>query len=110
MLNRGSVIVRPKQPFIDWALNLDDSGLAPDADGEQTVYLIPEYDSDEHAMQILSLCFDEIFALELASWHLVEDDWPQKRTFAMFKNWFTLQFNSCVEDICGYEFHDDGYE
>jgi len=38
MLNRAVVIVRPKQPYLDWALSLDDSGLVPDPGNEQTVY------------------------------------------------------------------------
>src|SRR5215471_16399911 len=41
MLNRGVVIVRPKQPYLDWAAGLDDSELVPDPNAEQTVYLIP---------------------------------------------------------------------
>jgi hypothetical protein len=40
MLNRGVVIVRPKQPYRDWAAGLGDSGLVPDPNAEQTVYLI----------------------------------------------------------------------
>jgi len=102
--------VHPKQPYIDWAISLDDSGLVPSTDGERTVYLIPEYESDQEAMEVLSVCFGEIFALELAGWHLVEDDWPKNRTFAMFQDWFSLELNSCVEDMCGYEFYDDGFE
>ena len=33
MLNRAALIVRPKQPFLDWAASLDDSGLVPDVAG-----------------------------------------------------------------------------
>src|SRR5712691_8078877 len=47
MLNRGVVIVRPKQPYLDWAAGLDDSGIVPDPNDEQTVYLIPSYGDDE---------------------------------------------------------------
>ena len=95
---------------MDWARSLDDSGLIPNRDGERTVYLIPEYESDEEAMTVLSRCFGEIFEIELAGWHLVEDDWPKNRTFAMFKEWFSLELHSCVEDMCGYEFFDDGFQ
>ena len=47
MLNRGVVIVRPKQPYLDWAAGLDDSELVPDPNVEQIVYLIPRYGDDE---------------------------------------------------------------
>src|SRR5215813_9875943 len=53
MLNRGVVIVRPKQPYLDWAAGLDDSELVPDPTAEQTVYLIPSYGDDEEAWEIL---------------------------------------------------------
>ena len=46
MLNRGVVIVRPKQPYLDWAAGLDDSGIVPDPNDEQTVYLIPSYEDE----------------------------------------------------------------
>jgi hypothetical protein len=53
MLNRAALIVRPKQPFLDWAAGLDDSGLVPDVDGEKTVYLVPEFESDEQGLRVL---------------------------------------------------------
>jgi hypothetical protein len=61
MLNRSALVVRPKQPFLDWAAKLDDSGLAPCLHGEQTIYLIPEYDNDEDANRLLKLVFAEVF-------------------------------------------------
>jgi len=61
MLNRAALIVRPKQPFLDWAAGLDDSGLVPDVDGEKTVYLIPEFESDEEGLRVLKRVYAEIF-------------------------------------------------
>ncbi len=110
MLNRGSVILRPKKPFIDWVTNLYGSEIAPTSDGEKVIYLIPKYGSDLEAMDMLSKSFDTIFRLELAGWHTVEKDWPQSRTFKMFQDWFHLELHSCLEDICGYELTDDGFE
>ena len=61
MLNRGVLIVRPKQPYLDWAAGLDDSGLVPDPSDEQTVYLIPSFESDEEGWKIVEdLCDYEI--------------------------------------------------
>lgn len=107
MLNRSALIVRPKQPFIDWALQLDDSGLVPNPDGERTIYLLPEYDDDFDALTVLSEAYDIIFEAELEGWHTHEPDWPRNRTFAMFRNWFDFEFHSIVEDLCGYVLEDD---
>ena len=53
MLNRAALIVRPAQPFLDWAKSLDDSGVAPDVAGEQTVYLIPAFEDESEYKQAL---------------------------------------------------------
>ena len=107
MLNRAVLIVRPKQPYIDWAAGLDDSGLVPDAEGEKTVYLIPSFEDDDEAEEILKQVYPEIFERELDAWHTDEADWPEKRTLAMFKQWFDVELHSVVEDICEYEIIDD---
>lgn len=107
MINRSAVIVRPKQPYLDWAEQLDDSGLLPAVEGEQTVYLLPEHDDDVEAMEILSKDFDIIFETELDGWHTDESAWPKDRTFAMFREWFSVEFHSVVEDLCDYEVIDD---
>jgi hypothetical protein len=107
MLNRGVVIVRPKQPYLDWAAGLDDSGVLPDVDGEQTVYLIPGFESDDEAWELLEECWAAIFENELFGWHTDESAWPAGRTFAMFKAWFTVELHSVVEDLCGFEITDD---
>jgi len=107
MLNRGAIIVRPKQPFLDWAAQLDVTGHLPNPNDEQTVYLIPEYDDDIEAVRILSEGYDVIFEAELEGWHTRQSDWPKNRTFAMFREWFDIEFHSVVEDLCEYAIEDD---
>ena len=97
MLNRSTVMLKPRQPFLDWAARLDDSGLAS-RDDERTIYLIPEYDDIVEAMEILARCYDIIFEMELEGWHLDETAWPEDRTFRKFRDWFEIEFHSVV---CG---------
>ena len=110
MLNRGVVIVRPKQPYLDWAAGLDDSEILPDPNGEQTAYLIPSFDDDESAWEILERAHAMIFENELHGWHTDEAAWPQGRDLAMFKAWFTIELHSVVEDLCDYEIIDEDDE
>lgn len=107
MLNRAALIVRPKQPYLDWAANLDDSGIVPDPEDEQTVYLVPEFDDQEGAARVIKRIFSEIFERELFGWHTDESAWPQKRTLAVFREWFQIEAHSIVEDICDTELFDD---
>ena len=110
MLNRGVVMVRPKQPYLDWAARLDDSGIVPEPNDEQTIYLIPSFDAAEEAWEILEKMYPSIFENELYEWHTDEGAWPKGRDFAMFKAWFEIKVYSVVEDLCGYEIFDEDDE
>ena len=107
MLNRAVLIVRPKQPFLDWATQLDDSGIVPNADDEQTAYLVPEFEDDDEARRVLEDVFAEVFERELFGWHTDESAWPKNRNLLMFQKWFEIELHSIVEDLCGYEIADD---
>ena len=107
MLNRAVLIVRPKQPFLDWAAQLDDSGVVPDAEGEQTAYLVPGFDDDDEAKRVLKRVFAEVFERELFGWHTDESAWPSNRNFALFRKWFAVELHSVVEDLCDFEIIDD---
>jgi hypothetical protein len=108
MLNRGVVIVRPKQSYRAWAEGLDDEspGLLPDGEGEHTIYLIPSFVTDDDAWDLLEDLWDEIFESELWAWHTEPNDWPKNRTFEMFQEWFHIEFHSVVEDLCDDEIID----
>ena len=110
MLNRGAVIVSLKQPYLDWAAGLDGSGVVPNSDEEQTVYLIPSYASEDEAWDILKEVYSEIFERELFAWHMDEAAWPKDRNFEMFKQWFRIEMHSFVEDLCDYEIVDEDDE
>ncbi len=111
MLNRAALIVRPGAPFIAWAKSLDDSGALPDPTTEQTVYLVDGFDHSlgaaENEAAILESAYEEVFARELFLWHTVEGDWPKKRTLAMFKQWFSIEIHSSVDDLGAEPLEDD---
>ena len=107
MLNRSAVMVRPKQPFLDWAAQTNGSDSRPDRDDERVVYLIPEYDDEQEAWELVEEVYAEIFESELYGWHTDESAWLQQRDFAMVRQWFDIELNSSVEDLCGYELVDE---
>ena len=109
MLNRAAMILRPAQPFLDWALSLGHDGMVPDPADGQTVYLVPQFgpDQDEYFQSFLEQTFDEFFTRELSARHTIEDDWPQNRTVEMFREWFRIDLHSIVEDILADPLEDD---
>jgi len=108
MLNRGALIVRPQQPYLDWAAQLDDSGLVPEVTGEQTVYLVPFYEDDAQAWVDLEVYYLDVFERELDAWHTDEAAWPADRSFPVFKAWFSIEFHSVVDDLCPFPLEDLG--
>jgi hypothetical protein len=81
--------------------------LVPEAAGEQTVYLIPGFDDEGEAWEILERIYDEIFERELYGWHTVRSDWPQDRTLDTFCEWFDIELHSVVEDLCDWDLLDE---
>jgi len=101
-VNRSLLVVKPKQPFLDWALSFDTPASAitlAQLPEDCNAYLIPEYEFDEDQQEILKWCYEEIFAEELFSWSTDEADWPPQRPFEMFLEWFELEFHSVVHDL-----------
>ena len=37
--------------------------------------------------------------MELDGWHTNKKEWPQKRTYKMFKEWFRIDISTAVYDI-----------
>ncbi len=107
MINRAALIVRPKQPYLDWAAGLGEDGDVPELEAEQTVYLIPVFESDEEAEAILDAVHAEVFANELWGWHTDESAWPRNRDLETFKEWFEIEMHGIVEDLCDYELLDE---
>lgn len=99
-VNRSAIILRPGAPFIEWARQLGDSGLAPAADDEQTVYLLREFGDDVEMMEVLAEAWEVLFGEELAGWCVDESTWPTNRTFKMFREWFVIEQHSLILDLC----------
>ena len=115
-INRALIIVRPKQPFFEWAQTVAyEEGLKlEDVREDPTAYLIPEpWDKDEQA-EILTWCYERVFEAELESWYTDEDAWPQHRDLKMFLEWFEVEFHNMVFDlldepieVVGFDLEDD---
>ena len=96
-VNRHAIVVKPKQPLLDW-VNAIYPDMAEDG-SETTVYLVKERDSFEDTEKWLKRNFNDIFENELNGRHTDENDWPQKRTYKLFTEWFDTEIHTTVDDI-----------
>jgi hypothetical protein len=99
-INRAVLVVRPKQPYLDWAMALDDG--AEDALSLRehfSVYLVAEDPEGRKESAPVRRYFRRIFERELELWYTDESAWPAKRDFKTFLTWFDVQAESMICDL-----------
>ncbi len=109
-LNRAAVVLRYKQPYVDWVQiagpdPLADYSLAEANDDGET-FLIPSFDSPvapvdgtEDAIKWVEKRWKMFFEHILDDWIQDESAWPPKRTLKMFREWFDVEYRSIVWDM-----------
>lgn len=108
-LNRGLVVIRYKQAYVDWVKTAGDTPMEisleqANDDGES--FLLPTYESQidpidgtEAAIKWVEKRWRIFFEHILESWILDEAEWPQKRSLKMFREWFDIEYKSIVWDM-----------
>ena len=100
-INRSALVVRPKEPYIQWALSLDDSSAHLEADLREqfSVYLVARDPEEAEESAPIENYYSRIFELELEEWHLDMDDWPENRDLVTFHEWFSVEAHSLIVDL-----------
>ena len=104
MINRSALVVKPAQPFLDWLHAVDPTSAQltmEDLTREPTIYLLPEWETEEEAIEHLAEVSREIFEEQLNGWYRVPSLWPEDRELNAFLRWFDCSFHSVVVDVCG---------
>lgn len=98
-IDRNAILVRPKQPFFDWVNSTFEDMDPINEKDECNIYLVHEKANNDEVLRWVRLHFDDIFMNELNDWCTDEDRWPQKRTYALFTQWFSVEVHSMVLDL-----------
>jgi len=94
-VNRSAIMVKPLQPFLDWATTVDPE--SEDDDFERNTYLISDNIEDPEAW--LKKKYDRIFVPELEFWEADKKKWPQNRNYKMLRQWFKIDISTIVYDL-----------
>lgn len=98
IIDRKAVIIKARKPFFDWYNALYPEDDFYDKDKETTtVYLIDIVVEDEEKW--LKKKYDTLFKLQLEDWHLNKKEWPQKRNYKLFKEWFQVSVCDMIYDL-----------
>jgi hypothetical protein len=64
---------------------------------ETNIYLVD--DKIDDVEKWLKKKFDKFFMMELDEWFENKKDWPQKRNYKMFKQWFQVDVSTMIYDL-----------
>jgi hypothetical protein len=104
MINRTAVVVKPRQPFLDWInstpeLDLTEPVTMEDLLDECDVILVPETYSLQDALDWLDPHKPALFAMQLDGWIQLPSTWPKNRNAEVFDQWFSLEAHSMIWDL-----------
>lgn len=101
MVNRSVVTVKAKEPFVRWLKSLPDPMdiSLKEINEDTTAYLLPDCSDDDEQDKLLRRYYPAIFEEQLEDWWTDERDWPPKRTYSLFTEWFSVEFHSMLVDL-----------
>ncbi len=97
-VKRTAIVIKPKEPFFVWLLNLDNDTRVEEIELDSDMYLLPDFDSIEEMEKWLKKNYDDLFMNQMNNWWTDEDLWVPNRTFKMFKEWFDYQLHMMIWD------------
>jgi hypothetical protein len=111
MLNRDLLIIKYKQPFVDWVNEADPRPdghrmTLEDANDDSPAYLIHDFACEEFENWLES-SWVSLFENILGEWYADPALWPQDRTLALLKAWCELEVHSMVVDTVNEPLLDD---
>ncbi len=69
--------------------------------------LIPEFDSNEEALDYVEHNYHMFFEIQLHDWRRDNRLWPGRRTLSMFRRWFKVEIHSMVHDVLNEELYKE---
>ena len=117
MINRAALLLRYKQPAIDWINETDPYEDSPAIEldrvnEECSVYLIPDRAAaDEDTVRMwVELNHVALLENELAGWYEDESLMPPNLSLELFDEWFDVECHSIVLDTSDEPIVEETYE
>ena len=101
-INRAALIVRPKQPYVDWANSVDDDGpraILQELRTDPSLYLVETIALLEAVDLLIDDTWEWIFREQLNGWMRDPDLWPDRLTREMFLEWFDCELSTMIWDM-----------
>ncbi len=99
-IDRAAIILRPKEPYWRWKEAFSDGPLDAREKNSSRIYLVEFYLDKEEVEEVLKEKYDTLFQMELGVVTEKERQWPRKRSYKLFLEWFDVEINCDVYDSC----------
>lgn len=100
VINRVAVMVRVKQPFVDWCNRVNgDEQTLDDFKTDTVLGLFAVDESLEMAIEKAEAHYTTIFEHHLLMSSENPDTWPKQITLNMFRKWFELEVHDTLIDL-----------
>jgi hypothetical protein len=101
---RTPLLVKRKQPFVEWLRSLDDADTFDEAKaatlmGETDVFLVHVPEQEPTLEELIAEYWQDVFEEQLWAWMTDELTWPPDRTREMFDAWFDVHLGIEVVDL-----------
>ena len=114
MINRAAVILKYKEPAVEWINTADPYNDDPEetvdsVNIDRTVYLIRDESADtpEDVDEWIEMNWDVLFESELEGWYTDEELWPEDRSIGLFHKWFDVECHTLIVDTVDDPIEDD---
>ncbi len=102
-VSRAVLVLRAKQPYVDWVNGLLEPGqpmvTLADARAAGSAFLIPPFTRDADAQEFVERQAPAMFEHELGMWMDDRSTWPSARDIAAFHAWFDVEVHEIVVDL-----------
>ncbi len=101
-INRAALIVRPRQPYVDWANSVGDDGpraILQELRTDPSIYLVESIDLTEDFDLLVDDTWEWIFREQLNGWTQDADSWPEGLSREMFLQWFDCELSTVIWDM-----------
>lgn len=116
MINRGTILLRYREPMIRWINDADPYDEDPDITREdvqcdRTGYLVADEDSDgkDAVERWVEANVEVLFESELKGWYTDPKLWPKPRDLESFQEWFDVEYHSVIIDTVRGEIQNEEF-
>jgi len=101
-INRTVAVLKPKPAFMDWINSMPGDGppmAIEEISDDCLCFLIPEYDTNEQALEFILKNALPILEAELIGWDQSGETWPDKLDRRLLQKFFDIEIHSEVIDM-----------